>query len=384
MKGERCIAIIPARNDDRIIPQRNILPFCGEPIISYSIKAALESGLFDEVMVSTDSELISKVAREYGASAPFLRSSPSGWHTETTDEVLYNTLVEYSKMGIEFDVVCCIYPIAPFVTRQKLISTYNILQRAKADAIIPITSYPYPPQRCFVLQKNGRVKYKWPKYRDMDSSEIEPVYRSAGQYQFVRKDALFREKTAIPQNTISFMISSMEQQDLRNTYDWKIAEYKFELLKGIQLRKAQREDVKYLFEWRNNIETRKNSFQQDIISWDSHVAWFDRVIDSSESSIYVLTISDIPVGQVRLNYLPDFAEISYTIGPEYRGRGYGSMLLKLAENQVVEDRGNIKLKAEVLKHNIASRKVFLSLGYDEEEKEKKFEYVRTASYSDLY
>ena len=119
------IAIITARGGSKRIPRKNIKEFCGKPIISYSIEAALQSGLFEEVMVSTDDEEIAAVARAAGAQVPFMRSSASAGDYASTDDVLLEVLMAYREQGREFDTFCCLYPTAPFVTAGKLESAVN-------------------------------------------------------------------------------------------------------------------------------------------------------------------------------------------------------------------------------------------------------------------
>ena len=110
------IAIITARGGSKRIPKKNIRDFCGKPIIAYSIEAAIKSGLFDEVMVSTDSEEIKEIAIKYGASVPFMRSESTSNDYATTADVIREVIAEYENLGKNFDTICCIYPTAPFVT----------------------------------------------------------------------------------------------------------------------------------------------------------------------------------------------------------------------------------------------------------------------------
>ncbi|MBR3623448.1 MAG: pseudaminic acid cytidylyltransferase, partial [Selenomonadaceae bacterium] len=159
----RSIAIITARGGSQRIPKKNIKLFCGKPIISYSIKAALDSELFDEVMVSTDSEEIASVAKDCGAKVPFMRSEATSDDYATTADVLNEVLAEYQKRGLDFDWMCCIYPTAPFVTGEKLVKAWEYLNKNSADALTPVVKFSYPPQRCFVLD-GSYLRYKWPEY----------------------------------------------------------------------------------------------------------------------------------------------------------------------------------------------------------------------------
>ena len=139
------IAIITARGGSKRIPRKNIRDFLGKPIMAYSIQAALDSGLFDEVMVSTDDEEIAQIARQYGANVPFMRSAAAANDFATTADVLNEVLGEYKKRGQTFDYMCCIYPCAPLVTGEKLRSAFAQMQEMGADSIFPTVRYSYPP-----------------------------------------------------------------------------------------------------------------------------------------------------------------------------------------------------------------------------------------------
>lgn len=123
------IAIITARGGSKRIPKKNIKEFCGRPIIEYSIMAALQAGIFDEVMVSTDSEEIAKIARDAGANVPFIRSEKTSGDFSTTADVIMEVLKEYEAIGRTFEYACCIYPTAPFVTPEKLCKAINLLRK---------------------------------------------------------------------------------------------------------------------------------------------------------------------------------------------------------------------------------------------------------------
>src|SRR6187431_1986511 len=141
------IAIITARGGSKRIPRKNIKDFLGRPIIAYSIEAALASKLFDEVMVSTDDEEIAQVARSFGASVPFLRSSSASDDFATTAEVLQEVLASYKAIGKEYTSACCIYPTAPFVNAEALTKAYTLLTDKALDSVFPIQRFSFPIQR---------------------------------------------------------------------------------------------------------------------------------------------------------------------------------------------------------------------------------------------
>lgn len=221
------IAIITARGGSKRIPKKNIKPFLGKPIIAYSIEAALGSGVFDEVMVSTDSEEIAAIAREYGATVPFMRSGENADDHATTADVIGEVLSQYEAQGEHYDLFCCIYPTAPFITSDILKSAMEQLR--DADAVVPVVRFSFPPQRGFVV-RDGELAYKWPEYRSMRSQDLEPFYHDAGQFYIVRTDAFRAEHTVVPTHTIPFELPETRVQDIDNESDWEIAEIKYQRL----------------------------------------------------------------------------------------------------------------------------------------------------------
>lgn len=227
MKG-KSLAIITARGGSKRIPKKNIKEFCGKPIIQYSIEAAMESGVFDEIMVSTDDEEIKKVSEACGGNVPFLRSQETANDMAMTHEVILEVLEEYKKRGQEFDYVCCIYPTAPFITPAKLRESMEKLTQTGAEGVIPVVPYSFPPQRCFVLRE-GRVQFKWPENRLVRSQDLEKWYHDCGQFYFLRVPAFLEQKKLIPEHTVPVIMSELEVQDIDNYEDWKIAEMKYSL-----------------------------------------------------------------------------------------------------------------------------------------------------------
>lgn len=226
------ICIITARGGSKRIPKKNIKDFCGKPIIAYSIEAALKSELFDEVMVSTDSEEIATISRKYGASVPFMRSAKNSDDYSGTCDVLLEVVDEYQKLGRVFETICCIYPTAPFVTAEKLITANNKYFHEKASALIPIVKFSYPPQRCFV-EVEGKIEYKFAQYENSRSQDLEVLYHDAGQFYFIKNEVLMNQKTLVPANTVPLEIDELEVQDIDNITDWKLAELKYQIMAGI-------------------------------------------------------------------------------------------------------------------------------------------------------
>lgn len=220
------IAIITARGGSKRIPKKNIKDFCGKPIIAYSIEAAINSGMFDEVMVSTDSKEIASIAKKYGANVPFLRSEETSNDYATTADVLTEVLTQYKKAGSEFDLMCCIYPTAPFITSQKLRLAVEKLQQENADSLMPVVRFGFPPQRAVVI-RDQKLKYQFPEYETARSQDLEPIYHDCGQFYMCRVKAFFEYGSVITPNTIPFVIREEEVQDIDNSTDWALAEVKY-------------------------------------------------------------------------------------------------------------------------------------------------------------
>ena len=223
------IAIIPARGGSKRIPGKNIRHFLGKPIIAYSIEAAIHSGVFSEVMVSTDDPKIARIATEYGASVPFFRSDANSGDNATTAAVIVEVLNQYSASADrQFDNSCCIYPTAPFVTAYRLREAADILNASNADAVIPVSAFSYPVLRSLIIEE-GKLKFKWPEYMSARSQDLPLHYHDAGQFYFLNTIAFLEKKQIYMGNIVPMIIPETEVQDIDNETDWQIAEMKYSL-----------------------------------------------------------------------------------------------------------------------------------------------------------
>lgn len=226
---DRKAAIITARGGSKRIPRKNIKEFCGKPILAYSIQAALDSGIFDEVMVSTDDEEIMQIALEYGASVPFMRSAENANDMAATHEVILEVIQQYQAIGKEFDKVCCIYPTAPFVTADRLREAYQVMCQHQSDMAYPIVAYSFPPQRAVRLNR-GKAEFIQPENMFVRSQDLETIYHDCGQFYFLNVRAFEKENKLILDNNTPLIVSEMEMQDIDNMSDWKLAEMKYKIL----------------------------------------------------------------------------------------------------------------------------------------------------------
>jgi pseudaminic acid cytidylyltransferase len=230
MKKKKILVIIPARGGSKRIPRKNIKDFLGQPIIKYSIDAAIESKCFDEVMVSTDDKEIAKVAIKYGAKVPFFRSAKNSDDHATTANVIEEVLSEYLKLGKKYDYACCLYSTAPFVTAKKLTEAKKLLVKSGADSVLPVTNFSFPIQKSFKIEDDGTLKMNWPKYLNSRSQDLKPAYHDAGQFYFLNVKSFLKQKKLFAKKTLPIITSELEVQDLDNESDWKIAEFKYKAL----------------------------------------------------------------------------------------------------------------------------------------------------------
>lgn len=223
------IAIIPARGGSKRIPRKNIKEFMGQPIISYSIVAALKSNLFSEVMVSTDDEEIRDISLKYGANVPFLRSKENSNDFAGTMDVIKEVLNDYAKLeDKQFESGCCIYPTAPLIQIEHLKSGYELMMTNKLYSVFPVVSFSYPIWRGLEKAENNKIKMVWHEYLNKRSQDLKQVYHDAGQWYWFDISQL--KESFFTDNTECIYLKETEVQDIDNEIDWKLAEMKFRLL----------------------------------------------------------------------------------------------------------------------------------------------------------
>lgn len=227
---KKSIAIIPARGGSKRIPRKNIKPFLGQPIIKYSIDAALNAGCFDEIMVSTEDPEIASIAQSLGAEVPFIRSKENSDDYAMTADVLKEVILEYKKVGREFEYLCCIYPTAPFVSPERLKNAMSLLKEKGADSVLPVTAYSYPIQRSLKID-DGRAVMLWPENYLKRSQDLMPVYHDCGQFYCLKTSSLLEQMKLFAEYTVPIILPALEVQDIDNEEDWKIAEIKYRILK---------------------------------------------------------------------------------------------------------------------------------------------------------
>jgi len=223
------VAIITARGGSKRIPRKNVKDFLGKPILLYSIEAALNSGIFEEVMVSTEDEEIAELAKKAGAVVPFMRGTENANDFATTTDVLLEVLSEYEKRGKRFEFGCCIYPTAPFVTAEKLKEGMERLMASDSDTLMPVVPFSFPPQRGMVI-RDEKLQFVQPEHALTRSQDLEHWYHDVGQFYCFRTENFKRNKILTVGNVLPFVVSELEVQDIDTISDWKIAEMKYEAM----------------------------------------------------------------------------------------------------------------------------------------------------------
>lgn len=225
------VAVIPARGGSRRIPDKNILPFAGRPIIEYSIELARESLLFDRILVSTDSEEIATVAREAGAEVPFMRpENLSGNHTPTAP-VVRHAVGWLAKNEFKVDWVCCIYATAPFLQTKYLEKGLRKMRETPGcEFAFSVTSYSSPIFRALKIGEDGFVSMFWPENQEMRSQDLPEAYHDAGQFYWGTPQAFSKHDGMYTSHAVPVLLPRHLVHDIDTPEDWKRAELIFKNL----------------------------------------------------------------------------------------------------------------------------------------------------------
>jgi pseudaminic acid cytidylyltransferase len=225
----KSLAIIPARGGSKRIPGKNVKSFVGLPIIAYSIKNALKSNVFDEIMVSTDDDAIAQIAKEYGAQVPFLRSPKTSDDHATLADVIEEVILTYATQGKKFEHVCCLLPTAPFITSSRIKDALIMLTKKEYDSVLPVVRFSYPIQRALKIEE-GKLNMIWPENISARSQDLMPTFHDSGQFYWLNVNRFLETKKIFTSNTGAIILSDLEVQDIDTEDDWKIAEMKYKLI----------------------------------------------------------------------------------------------------------------------------------------------------------
>lgn len=224
------IAVIPARGGSKRIPRKNIKEFCGKPMIAYSIEAALQSGCFDKVIVSTDDTEIAEVARRYGAEVPFIRPAELSNDYTGTIPVIRHAVEWLIQQGVDPQLVCCLYATAPFVTPKYLQQGLQQIIEKDADYAFTVTSYAFPIQRAIKISPELGVEMFDSNNFNTRSQDLEEAWHDAGQFYWGKAEAWLSEKIIFGPESTSVILPRHRVQDIDTFEDWDRAEWLFKAM----------------------------------------------------------------------------------------------------------------------------------------------------------
>jgi len=227
------LCIIPARGGSKRIPRKNIKVFHGRPMISWSIQAALESGAFDQVIVSTDDAEIAETAKAGGAKVPFMRPAELSDDNTATVPVIAHALAEAETLWGPQSLVCCLYATAPFVQADDIRAARTLIEDTGADYAFPVTSFPFPIQRGVKLTDDGRMAMFQPEHALTRSQDLVEAYHDVGQFYWGQKSAWLAGKTIIGPGAAPLVIPRHRAQDIDTPEDWDRAERLFATFRGM-------------------------------------------------------------------------------------------------------------------------------------------------------
>ena len=221
--------IIPARGGSKRIPHKNIREFCGKSMIVWSIEAALASGLFDHVMVSTDDPEIARIARENGAEVPFLRPAELAEDNTGIRAPVQHALRQMEATWGLPDLVCCLYATAPFVRPVDLKAGRDALALSKADLAFSVTTFPAPVQRALKINQDGRLEMFQPQHQQTRSQDLEHAYHDAAQFYWGRTEPYLKGISFYSPAAIPVILPRYRVQDIDTPEDWQTAELLFQV-----------------------------------------------------------------------------------------------------------------------------------------------------------
>tara|TARA_B100000519_G_C14219452_1_gene426791 strand:+ start:130 stop:825 length:696 start_codon:yes stop_codon:yes gene_type:complete len=224
------VAIIPARGGSKRIPKKNIKDFCGNPMISYSIKVALKSKIFQRVIVSTDDNEIAKVSESFGAEVPFIRPKNISDDFATTGDVMSHATKWLKENVNHLASVCCIYATAPFIKKDDLIKAYNLFKENEWSFVFSATSFPFPIQRAIKLNEEGSIKMFQPEHFESRSQDLTESFHDAGQFYFGKPESWINRDKIFLANSSIFILPRWRVQDIDTTEDWSYAEKLFNII----------------------------------------------------------------------------------------------------------------------------------------------------------
>ena len=221
----RNIAIIPARRGSKGLKYKNIKLLNGKPMMAYSIEAAKQSGIFDCVHVSTDSGEYARIAREFGADVPFLRSDELSSDTAGSWDVVRWTMEQYAMLGREFDCVTLLQPTSPLRTEEDIQKGYHLMQVKQADAVVGVCEMDHSPLWSDTLPEDGNMNGFLDRAANAGRQKLPVYYRINGAIYMLKDSVLAHAETALyGEGTYAYIMPKQRSVDIDDAFDFTIAE----------------------------------------------------------------------------------------------------------------------------------------------------------------
>jgi CMP-N,N'-diacetyllegionaminic acid synthase len=225
MADEKVIAIIPARSGSKGLKDKNICPLAGKPLMAYTILTARESGVFDEIFVSTDSPCYADIAREYGASVPFLREYSLATDTTSSWDVVTNALLQYRDMGCKFNVAVLLQPTSPLRAVSDIQEAFKMYRAKNANAVVSVCEVDHPPLWCNTLPDDlSLTKFIKKSVKNKPRQLLEKYYRINGALYIVDVDYLMRSMDIYRNNCFAYIMPKLRSIDIDEEVDLLLAE----------------------------------------------------------------------------------------------------------------------------------------------------------------
>ena len=223
------IAIIPARSGSKRIKNKNTTKFYGKPLIFYAIKTAIKSKLFDKIIVSTDSEVISKLSNRYGATTPFIRPKHLSNDNSSTLSVISHAVKWLSKKNENARFYCCIYPTTPLLNPSFLKDSFKKIRSMKYDYVLSVLRYTHPIERSFKIDKFNKIKNAKDKNSGIKTQNFKNSYFDAGQFYWGTEKSWIRRKKIFSKNSYAYILPTLSAHDIDTYEDLKINKLLFKL-----------------------------------------------------------------------------------------------------------------------------------------------------------
>lgn len=226
------VAVIPARGGSKRIPRKNIRDFAGKPIIAWPIEAALKSGLFDEVIVSTDDTEIADIAKAAGALVPFMRPAALADDHAGTTAVMSHAIEHYRASGQPLEAACCIYATAPTVAAEDLREGLDRLLNGSWSFVFSATDFAAPIYRAFTLESSGSARMLWPEHFISRSQDLPTALHDAAQFYWGTAEAWTSAAPIFGPTGHPMHIARWKVQDIDTPDDWIRAEAIFRAMQS--------------------------------------------------------------------------------------------------------------------------------------------------------